>query len=260
MIFDLSDNPYVIFCLILLLLVIRYTLIAGSAFIYFWIWKKDKFQKFRIQEKFPAKDKLIYEIKYSFLTLLIFAINGIGVYYGNKSGLFHIYTNIDESGRLYYYASFLLILLFHDTYFYWMHRAIHWKPLYKYIHKVHHNSTNPSPLAAFSFHPWESMFEALIIPLYLLVLPLHFHAIVFFLITMTVLNVLGHLGYEFYPSGFTNHWFFKWINTSTHHNMHHKFFENNYGLYLNFWDRLMGTNHPQYTEIFENIKRRALSS
>ena len=60
---------------------------------------------------------------------------------------------------------------------------------------------------------------------------------------MTFMNVLGHLGFELYPKGFTTHWLGKWNNTSTHHNMHHKYYNCNYGLYFNIWDRIMGTNH-----------------
>ena len=26
----------------------------------------------------------------------------------------------------------------HDTWFYWTHRALHWRPLYTHIHYMHH--------------------------------------------------------------------------------------------------------------------------
>ncbi|PKA16131.1 sterol desaturase family protein, partial [Leptospira haakeii] len=44
----------------------------------------------------------------------------------------------------------------------------------------------------------------------------------------------------------------KWINTSTHHNLHHQKFHGNYSLYFNFWDKVMGTNFKDYSEVFEN--------
>ena len=63
--------------------------------------------------------------------------------------------------------------------------------------------------------------------------------------------MFGHCGYEIYPR-----WFMKtplgWlINSVTHHAQHHETFRANYGLYFNVWDRLMGTNHPEYRTRFE---------
>jgi Delta7-sterol 5-desaturase len=46
------------------------------------------------------------------------------------------------------------------------------------------------------------------------------------------------------------------MNTATHHNMHHQLLKHNFGLYFNFWDRLMGTNHPEYEQRFEEIAQR----
>ncbi len=60
-------------------------------------------------------------------------------------------------------------------------------------------------------------------------------------------------GYEFFSHGVLKHKIFKWHNTPTHHNMHHKFVKNNYGLYFNFWDRVMKTNHPKYDEYYNVI-------
>jgi Delta7-sterol 5-desaturase len=70
---------------------------------------------------------------------------------------------------------------------------------------------------------------------------------------MTALNVLGHLGFEIYPKGFTKHSLLGINNTSTHHNMHHSLTNCNYGLYFNFWDKWMGTNHKKYHETFEKL-------
>jgi len=67
------------------------------------------------------------------------------------------------------------------------------------------------------------------------------------------MNVMGHLGYELFPKGFASHRLFKWHNTSTHHNMHHRLVKCNYGLYFNFWDRVMSTNHPAYEESFDQV-------
>jgi Delta7-sterol 5-desaturase len=39
--------------------------------------------------------------------------------------------------------------------------------------------------------------------------------------------------------------------------MHHEKFRGNYGLYFNFWDRLMRTNHEDYESRFREVTSRA---
>jgi sterol desaturase/sphingolipid hydroxylase (fatty acid hydroxylase superfamily) len=238
------------------LLTVRYLLFAGTAYSIFWIWKRDKLQYKRTQIEYPEKSKLIHEFKYSMITMTIFAAVGVGIFIAKKNGLTFLYNNISERGVGYFIFSIIAAILIHDTFFYWSHRLMHHKSIFKYMHKVHHNSTNPSPWAAFSFHPSESIVEAMIVPILVIIMPIHPLAILAFLLYMTFMNVLGHLGFELYPKGFTTHWLGKWNNTATHHNMHHRYFNCNYGLYFNFWDRMMGTNHPNYHEVFEEVTSR----
>jgi sterol desaturase/sphingolipid hydroxylase (fatty acid hydroxylase superfamily) len=42
--------------------------------------------------------------------------------------------------------------------------------------------------------------------------------------------------------------------------MHHRLVKCNYGLYFNIWDRLMGTNHPDYEKSYNEVieKRSAV--
>jgi len=65
--------------------------------------------------------------------------------------------------------------------------------------------------------------------------------------------VMGHCGFELFPSWFMRSRLGWFMNTITHHGQHHEKFVTNFGLYFNFWDRLMGTNHRQYEERFEQI-------
>ncbi|MDZ7646469.1 MAG: sterol desaturase family protein [Cytophagales bacterium] len=122
-------------------------------------------------------------------------------------------------------SGIILMLLIHDTYFYWAHRAMHHPKLFAIFHRVHHLSTNPSPWAAFAFHPLESVVEAGIILVLALVMPVHAYSIALFLLIMMIYNVYGHLGYELYPKGFTKTWLGKWVNTSVNHNQHHQSFK-----------------------------------
>ncbi|MHA4894836.1 sterol desaturase family protein [Pedobacter sp. PWIIR3] len=46
------------------------------------------------------------------------------------------------------------------------------------------------------------------------------------------------------------------MNTSIHHNLHHSKFKGNYGLYFRFWDRLMGTENPNYVKEYDRIQNQ----
>ncbi len=143
------------------------------------------------------------------------------------------------------------MLFLHDTYFYFMHRMMHHPKLYRKIHLVHHKSTNPSPWTAYAFHPIEGVLEALILPLIAFTLPVHISSFGLFFLFQIFYNVYGHLGFELYPKGFHKTIIGKWINTSVAHNLHHKKFNGNYGLYFLFWDRMLGTIREDYDVTFD---------
>jgi sterol desaturase/sphingolipid hydroxylase (fatty acid hydroxylase superfamily) len=220
----------------------RYTFFASLAFIVFYLWKKELFQATKIQSLFPKAKDYQREIAYSALTVLIF---GVVAAFILRSQAIRPYTqlmaNPDLHGWIYYFLVFPMMLFIHDTYFYWAHRWMHIPFWYRKVHSVHHRSTNPSPWAAYAFHPWEALLEIGILPVFVFGLPVHRTHILLFFLFMIAYNVYGHLGFELYPQGFEKTRIGRWINTSRHHNLHHSRFTGNYGLYFLFWDRWMGT-------------------
>jgi lathosterol oxidase len=232
---------------------IRYLLFTGTFYLFFYVWKNKRYWYSKIQQRYPGKRHIFREIKYSFFTVLIFGAVIMLTILASAKGLTLVYAPLNKYGYVYYFFSIILMILLHDTYFYWTHRLMHWKPLFKWVHKTHHLSINPTPFAAYAFHPVEAVVEVGIIPLIAFTIPHHASAITLFGIYSLLLNVAGHLGYELFPKGFASHKIFKWHNTSTHHNMHHRLVKCNYGLYLNFWDRVMHTNHPDYEESFNQV-------
>lgn len=234
----------------------RYLLFAGIPFIFFYKWKRDKLKSKRIQKYFPKKEKIFSEIKNSFITTIIFTAFAWIIYLLKINGYTKIYQDIDTYGIPYFTVSIVVMLLLHDTYFYWMHRAVHHPKLFGLFHKTHHLSRNPTPFASFSFDVAEAFAEILIFPILVLLFPVHPLALVIVFNISLIFNVMGHLGYEFLPSWFVTHPILKWINTSTHHNMHHKLANANYGLYFNFWDAWLGTNHKNYVKTFTKLAEK----
>jgi sterol desaturase/sphingolipid hydroxylase (fatty acid hydroxylase superfamily) len=250
---ELNVSIGTVFFTIALINLIRYVLIAGIVYLILWIFLKDKLYFRRIQKRDPKKEDYLREIFYSLSTIIIFGIVGVIVYYLRINGYTKIYSDVNEYGWGYYWFSVIALIFLHDTYFYWTHRWMHHPKIFKYVHLVHHKSNNPTPFAAYSFHPLEAVVEAGIIPLAVLIMPVHSGALFIFITFSFIMNVLGHSGYEIYFKGFTKHPLTWWNNTSTHHNMHHKYVNWNFGLYFNLWDRIMGTNHPKYFEFYDEI-------
>ncbi|MFI5140084.1 MAG: sterol desaturase family protein, partial [Sphingobacteriales bacterium] len=223
-----------------------------------YIIKKQDWLFMKIQQRFPERKQIQTEIMYSVLTFTVFASVVVAIRLASTHGLLttKVYRHLSEHSIAYYISTTVFIIFFHDTYFYWMHRLMHHPLLYERIHKVHHLSKDPTPWAAFAFHPSEAVLEIGFVPLLIFTLPLHFSSLFILSMWQVIFNVMGHLGYEIFPRKMIQHPLFKWLNTSTNHNMHHKFVRCNYGLYFNIWDRIMNTNHAKYYETFDEVTTR----
>lgn len=225
-----------------IILILRYFVIAGIAYFVFYVWKKNKFSHLKIQDKYPAPSQLKNEIFFSFLTLLLYGGTSGIVLYWHQKGITKIYHDIDDYGIFYLIASVFLMTAIHDTYFYWTHKLMHSNKWLYQFHKIHHQSHNPTPWTAFSFHPVEALLSLGIIPLIIFIVPTHPLALLLFLTFMTIYNVFIHLGYEIFSKKRFFHFIGKWKNTTTDHDLHHEIGGRfNYGLYFSIWDRMMGT-------------------
>lgn len=235
----------------------RYAMLAGMGFLLWYLFRRNKWFFRKIQTRFPKNADYFREIVYSIITIIIFsAVSVVLIYDPHIAPHTTRYKDISDHGWWYFWLLFPVLFLMHDTYFYFMHRLMHHPRLFKWFHLTHHRSTNPSPWAAYAFHPLEALVEVGILAIFLFTLPIHrLHLMVFFLV-MIIYNVYGHLGYELYPKGFSKSRIGKWINTSVNHNQHHQYFTGNYGLYFLFWDRIFGTVREDYDARFEEVKNR----
>ncbi len=241
---------------IFVILLVRYVAIAGSAVLIWYGWRRPQRYVKKIQQRWPRLADYVREIGYSILTFIIFSGIAMLVLAGPVRPYTHVYGDVAEYGWGYFAASLVAVLLIHDAYFYWAHRAMHHPSIYRWVHLTHHRSTNPTPLAAFAFHPLEAVVEAGVIVVIAFLIPVHPGVILLFVLIMTLDNVYGHLGWELYPKNFQRHPIGRWINTSISHNQHHRHVQGNYGLYFLWWDRWCGTLRPDYDATFDEVSGR----
>lgn len=200
----------------------------------------------RVRLRQPEAGQQGRELSFSLLTVLIFSMNGVVIFAGAKLGWLQIYTAVDDRGWMYLLASLAGLVVLHDAWFYWTHRLMHRPRWFRWIHGVHHRSVAPTPWAAYSFAPAEAVIHAVFLTLVLAVLPLHPLAIFVFLVHMIARNVLGHAGIELVPGRWLAGWWGRWMTTTLHHDLHHAHGRYNFGLYFTWWDRIGGTEHPDY--------------
>ena len=153
-------------------------------------------------------------------------------------------------------VSFVLILflapLWYNLYFYWAHRFLHTRFMYKLVHHVHHRNIDVGPWSGVSQHPIEHIFmyaSMLIHPL-IGAHPLH---MIFQGQAVTFGSIVGHGGFEEIVikdgvtiSSYGNYW----------HSLHHRFFECNYGEPTVPFDHLFGTNCDGSPEAREKMLAR----
>lgn len=245
------------FYLITSMILVRYMFFATMAFVLFYILLKKPLWFRKIQKRLPKLTDYGRDVAYSLLSMVIFGtIATLTLYVWDEYN--NVYrTPVEGWEAVWFVASFFWMVILHDAYFYWVHRLMHLKPIYRHVHLIHHRSTNPSPWTAYAFHPIEAVLEASIILVIAFTLPVHILAVILFTIFQITYNVYGHLGFELYPQGFHKSAVGRWVNTSVSHNQHHSRFSGNYGLYFVFWDRMMGTLRTDYDDAYEQATAQA---
>ncbi len=238
---------------------IRYFLVAGAAWLLGYLVFRRRWWHRKIIARAPLGADIRRELAYSLLTLVIFGAVGAATVLAWKAGYTQMYFRIEKYGWPWFFASIALTIVLHDAYFYWTHRLMHHRRIFRLFHRAHHLSTNPTPWAAYAFDPLEAVVQASIFPLAVTVMPIHPLAFFVFMVWQIIFNVAGHTGYEFHPRWLLDSWLGKVLNTPTNHIMHHEHFRGNFGLYFNFWDRLMGTNQERYESRFREVTSREKS-
>lgn len=151
----------------------------------------------------------------------------------------HLLPYVDWAENPFYFLLLLLAIpvwgVFH---FYWIHRFIHWKPIYDRVHYLHHKNVNIGPWSGLAMHPVEHLiyFSSVLIHLVVPSHPLH----IIFHLQQTGLNPIhGHSGFdEFVVAGgktIPNHNYF--------HYLHHRYHTVNFGDGLVPLDKWFGSFH-----------------
>jgi Delta7-sterol 5-desaturase len=233
----------------------RYLIAASLIASLVWVLRRTSWASRKIQRREASRADFIREVLAAARTVAVYTVLAVPTVWAFRHGYlkeFHgTLTPLSFAGYL------TAMLLAHDTWFYWTHRAMHTPRLFKAFHRFHHLTITPTAWTAYSFAIPEAAVMYLFMPVWFSMVSTPVPVIFTFLAVMILRNAMGHAGLELHPRGWASHPVLKWISTTTHHDMHHgTSFNHNFGFYFTWWDKLMGTEHPDYVETFDRVTWR----
>ncbi|MEM1429379.1 MAG: sterol desaturase family protein [Pseudomonadota bacterium] len=173
------------------------------------------------------------------------------IWWSMANGYAPVWTWSD--GWIWFLAVFFLVPVWESFYFYWIHRLLHTNVFYRF-HALHHRNTDVGPWSGLSMHPVEHVlyFGTALIHF---VVPTHPVHLIFHLMFYALYAVTTHTGFEgVWAAGR------KRLHLGNfHHQMHHRYFEVNYGTLEVPWDKLFGTFHDG-TEAGKAMMKERLKS
>ena len=171
-------------------------------------------------------------------------ISGVTIWSGYEALMMWAMANgyvavLPDSGYYIWWVLLIFLIPIWETfYFYLIHRLLHWPPLYRRVHFLHHRNVNVGPWSGLSMHPIEHLLYFGSVAVHFIV-PANPLVIIYHLQYYSLSAVTTHTGYEGLVSGSKNY-----LPLGTfHHQMHHRYFECNYGGLEIPWDTLFGSFH-----------------
>ena len=195
------------------------------------------FRPFKLNKMYPKYELIVKEFFRSARGVMIASALEVGVNHVYSNHLVSdrwrwSYLELGEGGVIDFkclLCAGVFAYLWGDAHFYWTHRWLHTKWLYKNVHKIHHESFNPDPWSGLSMHWFESALYFSSAPLMCMFAPLWMVRFTFK--GLLVFPLEGHSGHGSWA-----------LEDTWNHYIHHSKFNWNYGSSPT-WDHIMGTNY-----------------
>lgn len=222
------------------ILLLTLALYFGLAFAILWLNKRHPER--RIQKGRYGEKRMWPEIRTSMGSIAVTCFSLAGGLFAQQQGWTIAPLELNWWTAI---PMFVLCVVLFDAWFYWMHRLMHVKGLYRW-HQWHHRSVAPTVWSTFSDDPLDTLVMQgfyLVAPF---IIPFPPAVLVVHRIVDHFNGTIGHCGFEYFASRGS-----RWPSPAVctiFHDQHHSAFRYNFANYFSFWDRLCGTMHPGYDE------------
>ncbi len=231
--------------------------IAGGLHLYLFTFrmqgkrlKFDPREQLEKSRKFSFRNQVWDNIFWSLASgTTIWSIYEVLYFWGAANGVIPTFSLREHP---FVFIAWLLALpVLTSSHFYWVHRLLHWPPLYRTVHRLHHRNIHIGPWSGMSMHPVEHI-------LYISSVLIHFvvpsHPIIFLvhIFSRCLGPAFSHAGFEKLQLGKTG----AFDAADFHHQLHHRFFECNYGTVDAPWDKWFDTYHDGSDEATIQMRKK----
>ena len=245
------------FAVILARNIVLAILVYGAWHMWLYVWRKQD-TEYKYNRKWPDENAERFTFNNQTKDNMFWTLaSGVPIWTCYEVLLLWAYANghatmVNPSENpLSFMALFFLVPFVHEVGFYFAHRFLHWPPLYRIAHKLHHRNTNPGPWSGLSMHPIEHViyFSSVLIFFFVPAHPIH---MINLASRLGVAPAQGHTGFDRLVVGEDAS-----MDASYYaHYLHHKYFEVNYADGMVPLDKWFGSFHDGTPEAHEAMKAR----
>ncbi|WP_421724625.1 sterol desaturase family protein [Bauldia sp.] len=231
--------------------------VYGAWHLWLYVWRKQG-TLFKYNRQWPKEKSSVFKFgNQTYDNMFYTLVSGVSIWTAYEVLLLWAYANniapyisFAEYPVL-FVAIFFLVPFIHEVGFYFAHRLLHWPPLYKLAHAVHHRNVNPGPWSGLSMHPIEHVLYFATILLFFII-PSHPIHMINLASRLGLMPAQGHTGFDRVVVGDEST-----MDTSYYaHYLHHKYFEVNYSDGMVPLDRWFGSFHDGTPEAQEAMLAR----
>lgn len=232
-------------------------IVAGGLHLYFYTWKRQG-RRLRYDARDLKRQSRAFTFNNQVVDNMVWTLaSGVTTWTAYEAFMIWAMANGYapvlgwSDNPVWFVALFLLTPIWISFHFYWIHRWLHWPPLYRLAHALHHRNTNVGPWSGLSMHPVEHVlfFSSVLIHWLVPAHPIH---ILFHMQHQALTAATSHTGFE----GMLVKDKSRLALGTFHHQMHHRYFECNYGNLEVPWDRWFGSFHDGTAAAHERMKQR----
>ena len=185
---------------------------------------------------FFFRDQVLDNILWSLVAVVFMTFLECLMWYAYANGIAPMITF--ETALVWFLVLIVLIPIEAGFHFYFFHRLLHVGKLYTWVHSWHHKNIQTGPWSGLAMHPAENFFLRADI-IWFFLIPAHPIHVLFLIMHSTIGAPTSHTGFERIKVGKS-----KGLEVGDFfHQLHHRFFDCNYGTDETPWDEWFGTFH-----------------